>query len=157
MAQQTPAPITWEAPEYPHYEKNIGWYVTLFAVSLLIVAYFAFHDDYFAAVTTAILAGFVFYFARQRPRQVLIELTHQSIKFGRITYPYKQLKYFWIVNTPHHKTVNFGGTTYLNNTIILELVDQDPDEIRAFLLQYLPEHTETEATLAQRISHRLRF
>jgi hypothetical protein len=149
--------ISWQAPEFRHYPKNLGWYITLIAVAVLIVGFFVIEKDLFAAATTALLAGFVIFFSRQKPTLVTIELSNKAIKFGNLSCPYKQLKYFWIVNSEHHKTLNFSTSTYVNNTIILELEDQDPDEIREFLLQHLPEHHETEATFAQKVSHKLKF
>jgi hypothetical protein len=155
--QKNQAPITWQAAEFKHYEKNAGWYVTLIAMAILIVAFFALQGDIFAAVTTGILALIVIFFSRVKPQDVDIELSHRGIKFGTVFYPYKQIKHFWVVHNEHHKTVNFHTTTYVNNILILELGDQTPDEIREYLLQHLPEHEETEATTAQKIMHRLKF
>ncbi len=155
MADQTK--ITWHAPEYRHYEKSIGWYVTFGAIALLIIGFFIIEKDYFAAVTTGILAGLVVFFAQQYPQMVEVSLTNKGVNFGNLHYPYKQLKYFWVVHTKHHKTLNFVSTTYINNTIIVELEDQDPDEIRDFLIQHLAEHHETEATTTQKIMHRVKF
>ena len=150
--------IIWETPEFKHYPKNTGWYITLFSVSILVIGFFIiFQKDYFAAVTCALLTGFIVYFGRQRPTLVLVELTHENLRFGNILYPYKQLKSFWVVTTPHHQTLNFIATTLVNNTIIIELEGQDPQEIRNFLLTYLEEHHETEPTFTQRISHKLNF
>jgi len=61
------------------------------------------------------------------------------------------------VDSPNHNTLNFETTSYLNRTKIVELEDQNPEYIREFLLQYLPEHDEKEETAAQRFMHRMRF
>jgi hypothetical protein len=43
--------IAWQAPEFRYYEKNAGWYITVIAVTVLLVAYFIIiPGDYFAAV-----------------------------------------------------------------------------------------------------------
>lgn len=158
MPPQKQITISWQAPEFKHYEKNLGWYTTLFAVTVLVVGFFVLQSDYFAAVIMLIVAVVTFYFARQHPRMMDIEINHNHIKYGPITFHYKHIKYFWIVNNDNHKTLNLETTTYLNNLIILQLEETDPEMVRIFLLQYLPEHPESvEETFAQKIMHLLKF
>ena len=150
--------ISWEAEEFKHYPKNPGWYVTLISVAVLVIAFFVIvQNDIFAAVSLAIITALIIVFSRQSPRRVNIELNNKGIKFDTLFYPYKQLKYFWVVNNPRHKTINFHTTAFINNTLILELGDQEPEITREFLLQYLPEHEETDETPIQRIMHHLKF
>jgi len=155
MAQQN---ITWEAHEFKHYPKTAGWYVTLVAVFILLMAFFIIvESDYFAAVCLAIICALVIVFARQTPKRVEIELNERGIRFGTLVYPYKQLKYFWVVNNERHQTINFHTSAFINNVVILELENQDPETVRSFLLRFLPEHHLTEETTAQRIMHRFKF
>ena len=149
--------ISWQAPEFRHYEKNHAWYITLAAVSILIIGFFAIERDFFAAVCLAIIAAFIFFFARQKPQIVVIELDHRGVKFGNLMFPYKQIKHFWVVHNERHKTLNLQTTAMLNNLMILELEKQDPETIRRFLLSHLPEHEETEETPVQKIMHRFKF
>ena len=62
-----------------------------------------------------------------------IELNSHGVRFGNITYPYKQLKYFWVVHNERHQTINFHTSALLNSVLILELEDQDPEEAREFI------------------------
>ncbi len=149
--------VVWQALEYKHYEKNPGWYIALISISILVTGFFIIQKDIFAAITMVILTFFIIVFSRHTPKVVTIELNHKGIKFDNIFYPYKQIKYFWIVNNQNHKTVNFHTNTYINNTVILELEQQDPDVVRDHLLMYLPEHEQTHETMAQKIMHKLKF
>jgi hypothetical protein len=154
----TGAKISWQAPEFRHYEKSAGWYVTLISIVILVMAFFVIvQKDIFAAVTMGLIGLLIIFFSRQKPETIPIELTHKSVKYRNIEFPYKQIKHFWVVHNERHKTVNFETTTFVNNTIILELNDQDPEIIRQFLLQYLPEHEETEETTIQKLMHWLKF
>ncbi len=153
-----PANISWQAPEFKHYPKNIGWYVTLICVFILLIAFFAIvESDLFASVTLGIICLLIIVFSRQIPRVVTIELNDRGIKFGNLFYPYKQLKYFWVVHNERHQTINFHTSALVNNTLILELEDQNPDTIRDYLARRLPEHHETQETPAQKITHRFKF
>lgn len=150
--------ISWQAPEYKHYEKTAGWYVTLISIVILIDGFFIFiENDYFAAITILLLAGLVIFFAKQTPGEVEIELGTKSVRFGDLHFPYKQIRHFWVVHNHRHKAVNLVTTTYINNIIVLELADQDPDIVREFLLQHLPEHETTQETFVQKVMHWFKF
>lgn len=149
--------ISWQAPEFRYYEKNVGWYVTLAAVAILIIGFFVIEKDLFAAISLGILTILVILFSRHKPKLVKVELSPKGVRFGDLFFPYKQLINFWVVNNQNHKTLNLHSTTYLNNIIIIELEDQEPEQIREFLIHFLPEHSETEETAIQRIMHKLKF
>lgn len=153
------APIlfSWQAPEFRHYPKNTAWYITLAIVAALIIGFMLLQRDIFGAVCTFIFALFILIFSRQEPKIIDIKLTSEAIHLSDTAIPYKTIKHFWIVYNDSHQTLNIETTTYLNRTLIVQLGDQDPVAIREALLQLAPEHTETEATLAQRLMHRLKF
>lgn len=149
--------LSWQAPEFKHYSKNYAWYVTLIAVSILIVGFFAIERDFFAAITIAIMAVLLALFARHKPEVIIVQLSPRGVHFGNLMYPYKTIKHFWIVEDTNHRTVNFQTTALLNNLLILELMEQDAETIRQYLIQHLPEHQETDATVPQKIMHKLKF
>lgn len=150
--------ISWQAPEFRLYEKNVGWYISAIAVAILIIGYFVIvAEDYFGAVTMFVATCVLLYFATHKPGLVTNELTRKGITTGDIHFPYTHLKHFWIVHDHKHQTVNFTTNTVINREIILQLDSQDPDAVREFLQRHLPEHHQTEATLPQRISHLIKF
>jgi hypothetical protein len=114
-------------------------------------------SDIFAAVCLGLICILIIIFSRQIPQTVNIELDNRGIKFGGLFYPYKQIKYFWIVDNQRHRTLNFHTSAFINNVLIIELEDQNPEEVRIYLKQYLPEHHETEETPIQKIMHRFKF
>jgi len=149
--------ISWQAPEFKHYEKNTLWYMGVVAVVVLLVALAIFRSDIFGAISVMIIAGIVIYLSTKSPEIVTIELTDKGIQVGPAFHPYKTIRNFWIVDTANHRSLNFETTTFLNRVQIIELEDQDPEFIKQYLLQYLPEHDEREETAAQRFMHRMRF
>ena len=158
MSNQNQNIISWQAAEFKHYPKNLGWYVTLVSIAILVIAFFVFVEvDIYAAVCLGIIAILIILFSRQKPQIVEIELNSKGVRFGNLSYPYKQLKYFWVVHNERHQTVNFHTSAFVNNILILELEDQDPDQVRDFLIKHLPEHSETEETSSQKIMHRFKF
>ena len=157
MSDENQTVISWTAPEFRYYEKTLGWYVSLVAITLLLIVFFVFEKDVFAAVSMGILGVLVGLFSLQKPREVNIVLTDSGVNFGNIHFPYKQLKYFWIVNTDNHRTLNLEASTVINHTLIIELLNENEEQIRKFLLRHLQEHHQTRETFAQKISHKLKF
>jgi uncharacterized membrane protein YobD (UPF0266 family) len=157
MSNENQTVISWTAPEFRYYQKTLGWYVALVAIALLLIVFFIFEKDTFAAVSMAILAVLVGLFSLQKPREVSIILADSGVSFGNIHFPYKQLKYFWIVNTQNHRTLNLEASTVINHTVIIEIMDEDEEHIRKFLLRHLQEHHQTRETFAQKVSHKLKF
>lgn len=150
--------ITWEAWEFQHYPKNIGWYVTVISISIIVIAFFIFIEkDIFAGVSLAIISLLILIFSKQLPQRVTIELTNKGVHFGNLFYPYKQIKHFWVVYNDRHKSLNFTTSAYVNNTLIIQLDEQKPEEVTEYLIQYLPEHTETQETITQKIAHHTKF
>ncbi len=150
--------LSWQAPEFRHYPKTSTWYVILIILSLAAIGFFVFFEkDIFAGFCLAIITVLIVIFSRQTPEVVDIEITEKGIQFGKLFYPYKQLKFFWVVSNETHQTVNFYTSAYINNTLILELGDQDPEEVHDLLIKFLPEHPQTEETLGQRIMHKFKF
>lgn len=157
MPKQPLTVFEWEAPEFRHYPKNPAWYITLFVITGLLVAYQILQQDYFGAISIVIIAGFVTFFAKQTPVHVPMQISDQGIHINDDLIPYQRIKQFWIVDDGVHKTLNFETTAYLNHELTVELEDLDADELREFLIDILPEHERIEPTTAQKIAHRFKF
>jgi hypothetical protein len=157
MAKQHTEPLTWEAPEFKHYNKSVGWYSLLFVILFLLVAYQIITADYFGAATMVILGVLIVLFGRRKPQIVHITLNNEGVTLGDLEIPYRHFHHFWIVDTNDHKTLNLEASTYLKQTIIIELADQDPEEVRDFMQRYLPEAERVLPSFSQRMSQKLRF
>jgi len=155
MAEKTY--LSWEASEFRHYPKNFAWYITMGVIVLLILVFEVLQKDFFGAISLGVIAIFIIIFAMHRPKQIKISLSSEGIHIERSFIPYAQMKYFWVVNNETHKTLNIETTAYINRTILVELENQDPDEVREVMLQEVPEHSSTEETFIQRLIHRLKF
>lgn len=149
--------ISWEAPEFPYYQKGTAWYLTVILISLAILAYAFWKKDYLMFATLLILSAVIVALAQKKPKTFTITLSGQGIHLNRDLYPYKNLKYFWITyQPPEIKTLNFETTSYFNRDLAVQLGDEDPNAIREFLLQYLPEDSEKEESFAERLQRNLK-
>lgn len=157
MAQQEDVVLSWQAPEFTHYEKNMGWYITLVSIAGLIVVFEFFQKDIFGGVSIAIIAAFILFFSRQKPETVTIKITRKGVYIQDTFTSFETIKYFWIVDNENHHSLNFETTSYLNHTIIIELADQDPAPLKNFLLSIVPERPRVQETLTQKLRHTFKF
>jgi hypothetical protein len=149
--------LQWDAPEFRHYPKNAAWYITMFILAALVVGYQAYHRDWFGGISLGVIALFVYFYSKQKPKIITIRISDAGIHINEFFVPYSHIRHFWIVDNSKHKALNIETTAYINHILTIELEDQDPDEVRAILQEELPENSEMEETLAQRISHRFKF
>ncbi|HYF05699.1 MAG TPA: hypothetical protein VEA59_06040 [Patescibacteria group bacterium] len=149
--------FSWEAPQFRYYEKNFGWYLTLGVVVLLLSGYMFIQADYFGAASFLIIGALIFWLSRVKPRTIVVELSDKGIHLDDVHIPYKQIEFFWVVDNAHHSTLNLHTTSTLQKLVIIQLESQDPDEIRDFLLELVPEHHETTETITQAIAHKFKF
>lgn len=150
--------ITWLAPEFIHYPKSLFWFVIVIVMGLGLLTYFLFQKDFLTATLFALLLLTVLYFSKTKSKTVHIMLSSQGIKLNNTKLSYQQIKSFWIVyEPPEVKTLNFETTAYLNHFLTLQLSDQNPVEIREFLLQYLPEDLDRGEQFADKLARKLKF
>ncbi len=157
MARNIQHILSWQAPEFKHYHKNLGWHITFIALVILIIGYQMISKDYFGAISIFFIAVFAGYLLKQKPAEVSISLSNQGLHIGELHIPYRNMQHFWVVDTANHRTLNIETTAYLNKLIILELEDQDPEAVREILKQGVPEHDSYEPTLIQQLMHHLRM
>lgn len=158
MAEALDKEINWTAPEFVHYPKGKWWFILAAALAAIIIAYFLLQKDFLTATLFILLAAVVIYFARQPAKTLHIQLTHAGLKLNNVKVPYQQIKSFWIVyEPPEVKILNFETSAYLNRFITLQLTDQDPVAVRAFLLKYLPEDLDRGEQISDKLARGLKF
>lgn len=149
--------MEWEAPEFKHYAKNAAWYITLIILGMLLVAYQIWHKDWFGAVSIAIIAAFVYAYSKLKPKIIPVRISDIGIHLNDFFVPYTHIRHFWIVHNENHQALNIETTAYFNHILSIELEDQDPEIVREILQEALPENSELEETLAQKMAHRFKF
>ncbi len=150
--------ITWQAPEFIHYPKNLWWFGVLTIAGFALITYFLWQKEFLTATLFALLFILISFFSKAKPKTLTIELDHRGVKLDNRRIPYEQLKAFWLVyDPPNVKTLNFETTAYFNRYLTLQLTSENPVEIRKFLLQYLPEDLNRGEQFADKLSRTLKF
>lgn len=149
--------ISWTAPEFPHHNKDRSWFIilTVIAVGLLILALF--DKNIIFAVLIGISFFSIFTYALKKPEDVNLVITHKGIKINKTLYEFNNLKSFWIFyEPPQVKEISLRSKKMIMPYIKIPLGEQNPVEIRRFLMKYLPERKHKES-LIDNLSRVLRF
>lgn len=98
VAEPHAGPVTWQASEYIHHEKDGVWFIGLIVVSVVLVALsiFLIKSWTFTALIVVMAASVVIY-ARRPPRTLTYSLSYQGLAVNEKTYSLNDFRAFGIV------------------------------------------------------------
>ena len=150
--------LSWEAPEFVHYPKSLTWFVVLFVIGVALIIFFVFKKDFVTALLFLLLLMLAYFFSGQKPKTIKIKLNFRGVELNDMKIPFDQIKSFWVVyDPPEIKTLNFETTAYINRYFTIQINDQNPVELREFLLEHLPEELDRKEQLGDKVSRKLGF
>jgi|SRR3989344_4657008 len=148
--------LTWKAPEYIYYEKSTDWYWALGIVTIGLLAVAVIMSNFLFAVLV-LLGGFTLaMFGARKPRVANFSISVEGIRVDNTLYPYESLKSFWIFYDPPFKELSIESQKLILPHIKIPLDTMNPVEIRAYLLQFLPEKKQEES-LIDHLANYLKF
>lgn len=138
----------WEAPEFDKKEKTKSWFIVP-AIITIILGLFALFSDNFLFLIAIILAFFIFYiYANKEPRIIKFKINERGIEIDEKLHDFDSLRSFWLFyNPPEQKELSFRSRKTLLPYIRIPIANQDPNEIRKFLLKFLPERRHKESLI----------
>jgi len=108
-----------------------------------LIAYFAYNANYLATLIFT-LVGFIVSasFFQNKSRITTYRIKTTGIQVDNVLYPYEHLKSFWIFSDPPELSVK--SKKALTGYIKISLGDNDVEEVRIMLSQFLPEKKHKE-------------
>lgn len=147
--------ISWEASSfYYNPEKR---YLSLLIVALLIgaIALLIFRYDTLTSIFLILASLVLILYSKQKPTKSKITVDQSGILVDYIMYYYKDLRSFWIEYNPGGlKELSLESTKWYMPYIKVLLNEQNPVEIRSFIVNFLPEK-EHENSLIDHIGRKL--
>ena len=148
--------MSWEAPEYLHFEKTRNWTLTLFAGGLAIVTILIAMSNYSGAIVIALAIFVVYLLGHRVPKYQDHKITPIGVEVDGRLFPFDELQSFWLLYHPPVKELILHSKKSVMPLIHLQLDYADPNKVRDILLEFLPEKEEEEP-LSHIIAHVLRF
>ncbi|MEK7480850.1 MAG: hypothetical protein AAB604_01980 [Patescibacteria group bacterium] len=140
--------MAWEAPEYLYYPKSPDWYwgVGITAFALMLIAIFT--NNLIFAIFAAVAGFTIALWGARKPKTITIKFDGQGMMIESRRYPYQELTSFWIrYEPPFVKEISILTKQTLLPSLRIPLGNENPAEIRAFLLRFLPEKIQEESLI----------
>lgn len=130
----------WQAPEHEIREKDRKWYLYVSCVLLAIIIYAVYTNSPVMAITFILIGMVGYIFLSKEPRIIDFVITPRGIVAGREIYEFENIESFWIFYEPNHlKVISLHMKHKLLPYTNIPVHEEDPVEIRALLMEYIPE------------------
>ncbi|PIU75186.1 MAG: hypothetical protein COS76_02080 [Candidatus Portnoybacteria bacterium CG06_land_8_20_14_3_00_39_12] len=147
----------WHTQNNTQQKTNKLWIVGLVVAGLACLIISFWQKNFILAILTILILFVIFQFNRKDNSTHIFSVSDQGIQINKKLYPYQFLKSFWIFYEPNGiQELSIESKKTIVPLVKIPLYNQDPNEIRKFLLRYLPEK-EQEESLIDIIAHRLGF
>lgn len=145
--------ITWKAPEYQDVERGPRWMAFAGGSALMMIVFSIWQDTYAFAVVVLLLAGIYFLTQNHKPKEIEISLTTNGILADGTFFPYTNMKHFWVIYEPDIplKRLGFEMKSGMLRELHYELEQQDPTQVRSFLLTHVFELEDRSETFIEKI------
>lgn len=134
------AHLSWISPEMIHHKRGKvwKWVVGSIFVATVIGAFLLGAWSFSLALIAFAVSYFLVHL--EPPKNLEVKISDLGIKVGDRQYPYSKIQTFWVLYEPGQvKTLNIKVTDRLIKDIVIQLGEQDPAEVREFLLTKIPE------------------
>lgn len=134
------AVIRWEAPEYVQHDKGWKWFLGAGIVVLLLCVYAVATSNWTLLIALVLLSSVYIWQHGSVPKNIEVIVSKTGIKVGEKEYLYQHIQSFWIIyKPPMVKTLNLRSNSRILPDISIQLGDQDPAQLRAYLCSQIQE------------------
>ena len=158
--EQNSTEISWIVPEFEKHERSKNWYIGAGAISLFLLVFAIFTSNFLFAIIIITAALITIIHDGKEADSVTVILDEDGVVIGRKFYDYDDLKNFSVLFKPKEdlKNLYFEFKNPAKQRLSIPLFDNNPLEIRDFLLKYLSEDLErTNMPLSENISKLLKI
>lgn len=136
--------IQWKAYEYHHRDKSSDWFWAIGIIAFSASAAAVIFNNVIFAILIILSAFTLSLFAARKPLLINIELNDQGVIIGKYLHPYKTLDKFCISNKRHGTEIILKSKKTIFPYINIQTNNDNLDEVREYLSQYLKEEEITE-------------
>ena len=148
--------FSWQASEYVHHHKGMGWYAALFgALALLVFVAMVLHLWLETSLFVVMGAAVVVY-ARKPPRTLTYELTPKGITIEGKQYLFSEFRSFGVLKDEEWHTIDLEPMKRLAPRLSILFDSDDFDSVVGHLELHLP-RADREPDPIERLSRYLRF
>jgi hypothetical protein len=145
--------LSWEAPEFIVYKKNISWYIG-FGILLAILLFTAFIMQSLLMGIVFILGGILIFFHSERPAKTIsYDIRSSGVRMGKEFYLFRELDAFNVVERGNEIYMLLKSKRLLLPMIHIPLGNMDHEEVVKVMSEKIPQDTDFVEPLADILAH----
>ncbi|MCE7936422.1 hypothetical protein DYH10_01340 [Candidatus Saccharibacteria bacterium CPR2] len=148
--------ITWEASEYVHHQKGVGWFAILSLIAIIFAVALYFVVDIWAAMVVILMAVTVIVYAQRKPEVLQYSITPEGLSIGNKNYRFDQFRSFNILHDGGIESIEFLPLKRFMPGISIYFDPAHKDQIINILSLQLP-HEDKEPDFIDRLARQIRF
>ena len=135
----------WISPEHIKTKQDVIIYYLGAFSSVFAIIWFYFQGAFIAVMTFSVLLVVIMLYIYQEPRDIEIKIDLDGVTFGNMFYNYVDIESFEVIEGEYFDVLKFKLKNYILPVKEIQIVDQDPQYIRAVLEHFLPEKIQKES------------
>lgn len=136
---------SWEFPAFVKYKRTKKWYIIAGVIVTLLLVYSVFAHNFLLAVIVIMVVMLLLLREGVEPRNISFFITDAGFLIGDEFYPFRSVAKFSIVyDPPQVKVLYLEFRSKIKPRLSIDLMKQNPNEIRNMLKKYLEEDFERE-------------
>lgn len=134
----------WSALEFEEHQRGPYWFIFMAVAALALIIFGVFTRSYFFIAFVALAFAVLTVYARRAPREIAFTINAGGVGMGRTFLPFSELKTFWIFDEGERKELSLETKKMLTPFMRLPLGEENPEDIRSILADFLPEEEHKE-------------
>lgn len=136
--------FSWKAKEYDRKTRSTAWHLLIGGIATALVVVGIFSQSYFFILFVALAYAVFMMYEKKIPGEIEFSVSAEGVRTGRALHRFSELKSFWIFTDSEPQELSLETAKTLSPFLRLPLKDVDPEQIRQFLKNFLPEKEHKE-------------
>ncbi len=136
--------FSWKAKEYERKFRSTSWHLAIGGLATALVVIGIFSGSYFFILFVALAYAVFMMYEKKMPAEMDFSVSGEGVKIGRSLHRFSELKSFWIFPDSEPQELSLETSRTLSPYLRLPLKKVDPEQIRQFLKNFLPEKEHKE-------------
>jgi len=139
---------SWVFPEYVKHQRTASWYLGAVILIAGLLLYAVWTSNFLFAVMIIVVFMTIIFHNFGEPAQIDFVIFEDGAQIGSKFHLWSDIKKFWIIYQPPEVKTLYFDFKGLAPTVSVDLVDQNPLQVRELLLRYLKEDLGHDRELA---------
>ena len=137
--------IQWVIDESAATKRGVRWHIGAAGIGMVLMLWAVVTVNFLFAVIVLLIGLSIFLESARGTKELPVTLTTEGIHVSETLYRYKDIRDFWIITDPDGiHTLFLRFTSSLKPRLPLEIRQYDPEHVRAFIGQFVPEDVTEE-------------